>query len=81
MEGDFLDGVYWEYMYDGENAKRTRCPGGEEAKGACPVIREDRNIFYENRFLGLPRFRYSTNLTKKSINYQNFFFQNKAIES
>ena len=67
-----LDGLYWEYMYDGENGKRTRCPGGEEAKGACPVIPEDRNIFYENRFLGLPRFhdKIIAYLIKNSIEYQ-----------
>ena len=55
MEGDLLDGLYWEYMYNEGNDKDFVCPGGEEAVGPCPVAPADRNILYENRLLGLPR--------------------------
>ena len=51
-----LNGLYWEYMYNDGSDKRFICPGGEEAVGPCPVAPEDRNILYENRLLGLPRF-------------------------
>ena len=56
MEGQMLDGLYWEYYYnDGE--KPFICPGGEEMTGPCPISPSDRNVLYENRMLGLPRIR------------------------
>ena len=32
------------------------CPGGDESTGPCPIAPADRNILYENRLLGLPRY-------------------------
>ena len=57
MEGPLLKGLYWEYAYNAGNP-RTICPGGEEARalGPCPLAPSDRNILYENRLLGLPRY-------------------------
>ena len=57
MQGPLLAGLYWEYAYN-VGAKNTVCPGGEEARalGPCPLAPSDRNILYENRLLGLPRY-------------------------
>jgi hypothetical protein len=57
MQGPLLAGLYWEYAYNA-GAKNTVCPGGEEARalGPCPLAPSDRNILYENRLLGLPRY-------------------------
>ena len=57
MEGPLLKGLYWEYAYNA-GTPRTICPGGEEARalGPCPLAPSDRNILYENRLLGLPRY-------------------------
>merc|ERR1711936_293815 len=57
MEGQLLDGLYWEYWYNDGNDKSYICPGGEERTGPCPIAPSDRNILYENRMLGLPRIR------------------------
>jgi len=57
MEGQLLDGLYWEYWYNNGDEKKYVCPGGEESTGPCPVAPSDRNILYENRMLGLPRIR------------------------
>ena len=57
MEGPMLDGLYWEYLYNDGDDKNFICPGGEEAVGPCPVAPADRNILYENRLLGLPRYK------------------------
>ena len=56
MEDDMLDGLYWEYLYNKGDDRNFVCPGGEEAVGPCPVAPADRNILYENRMLGLPRY-------------------------
>lgn len=55
LEGDFLDGLYWEYEYQLGDQHRYICPGGEDRIGPCPLDVSDRNILYENRLLGLPR--------------------------
>ena len=62
MEGPLLKGLYWEYAYNA-GTPRTICPGGEEARalGPCPLAPSDRNILYENRLLGLPRFSIDQN--------------------
>ena len=56
MEGGLLDGLYWEYKYNDGGNKKFVCPGGEEATGPCPLEPSDRNILYENRLIGLPRY-------------------------
>ena len=62
MEGPLLKGLYWEYAYNA-GTPRTICPGGEEARalGPCPLAPSDRNILYENRLLGLPRYSIDQN--------------------
>ncbi len=37
-------------------SRKYICPGGEETVGPCPLAPEERNILYENRILGLPRY-------------------------
>ena len=63
MEGPLLKGLYWEYAYNA-GTPRTICPGGEEARalGPCPLAPSDRNILYENRLLGLPRYSIDQNI-------------------
>jgi hypothetical protein len=41
--------------------RRQICPGGEETAGPCPLAPEERNVLYENRILGLPRYAYKKN--------------------
>jgi hypothetical protein len=56
METDFMDSLYWEYKYDDGSVSNFICPGGASA-GPCPVANNDRNILYENRLLGVPRYK------------------------
>ena len=70
MEGPLLKGLYWEYAYNA-GTPRTICPGGEEARalGPCPLAPSDRNILYENRLLGLPRY----SIDQHTIIFKNFY--------
>ena len=67
MEGPLLKGLYWEYAYNA-GTPRTICPGGEEARalGPCPLAPSDRNILYENRLLGLPRYSIDQNTISRN---------------
>ena len=58
-EGKMLDGIYWEQLYNKGIRKNplVLCPTGEVADGPCPVLAIDRNVMYENRMLGVPRWR------------------------
>ena len=58
LQGKFLDGLYWEYEFEAGDQHRYICPGGEDRTGPCPLDPNDRNILYENRLLGLPRYTY-----------------------
>ena len=54
-EGDLLNKMYWDFDYGAESGK-YECPTkGETSIGPCRITREDRNILYENKLLGLPR--------------------------
>ena len=58
IEGDLIDGLYWETWYNrGYRNAEVECPDGEIATKPCKVPPADRNIMYENRILGLPRIR------------------------
>lgn len=56
MENELLDGLYWEYWYNEGNDKSFACPEEDDHQGPCPVAKYERNILYENRMLGLPRY-------------------------
>ena len=81
MEGPLLKGLYWEYAYNA-GTPRTICPGGEEARalGPCPLAPSDRNILYENRLLGLPRYSIdqNTNIFNKLFTNVGYSFVEKS---
>ena len=78
MEGDLIDGIYWETWYNrGKKFPDVRCPDGTWATGPCEVPPADRNVLYENRVLGMPRIR-QLKVTNSSCNIHPDF--QKAIK-
>ena len=59
VEGDLLNGLYWEELYNkGRKITKFKCPSTNIlANDPCPVPYTDRNMMYENRMLGVPRMR------------------------
>jgi hypothetical protein len=57
MDTEMLDNMYWEYDYGLDNGDGTyNCPDGTISVGPCSTSVTDRNILYENKLLGLPRY-------------------------
>ena len=58
METDLLENLYWEYDYgiDSNAVRKYKCPDSQSSVGPCSVTPMDRNILYENKLLGLPRY-------------------------
>ena len=50
-----LNHMYWEFDY-GKGDGKYLCPMGDISVGPCPVSTVDRNVLYENKLLGLPRY-------------------------
>ena len=73
-QGEMLNHMYWEFDYgDLDQGNKYVCPLGGKSIGPCPVSKVDRNILYENKLLGLPRYIICLNCIVSSVTKFGYF--------